>query len=483
MPDATNLTYTEFCERYDSLLNGLARMGWTSSEAVHRASVLYPDIDRDLLDQAVHSGRWLFGSSQGQTHSNVLMASAIWYAVAVSFDFEPDYEYAAVGLDPTIIQDLPRMLESFAVPAETIAGIVGRIGAALKYMAEHPYTELEEQAYDDFLANLPQEIAHISRGDFSWPPSRALIEDRLGDRSWSKALLKVGACPPDAERQGIKLEAHSLSERTFRNTLGEFLNYCIRYDRKPSVLLYGSWAEDPARSGRVPRLGAVRAMYGSWHLALQAGRQMLNDALAMGGSPALPARSVAQPPVDPTEPLNIEDIQAQGIGVVRPKPLTDSERSARAWQGLISVMEQRLEELPWSLSLRMYYISPEVVATGDYTNYVSILRSPAGYFCELTSPEEFGLIEVELDTEFLEGAGWRTPAAGGRWTRNFLSLKDAAYGIIEAMRKGMGCDHSDYFQSDDPTGSPAANVAHPNTGSIPMVPVTGSGYVVIEDFD
>ena len=69
-------------------------------------------------------------------------------------------------------------------------------------MADHPYTELEEQAYDDFLANLPQEIAHISRGDFSWPPSRALIEDRLGGRSWTKALLKVGACPPDPEGKG-----------------------------------------------------------------------------------------------------------------------------------------------------------------------------------------------------------------------------------------------------------------------------------------
>ncbi|WP_237198799.1 hypothetical protein [Rothia nasimurium] len=482
MPDAADLTYAEFCERYDSLLSGLARMGWTSSEAVHRASVLYPDIDRDLLDQAVHSGRWLFSGSQGQTHSNVLMASAIWYAVAVSFDFEPDYEYAAVGLDPTIIQDLPRMLESFAVPAEAIAGIVGRIGAALKYMAEHPYTELEEQAYDDFLAHLPQEIAHISRGDFSWPPSRALIEDRLGDRSWSKALLKVGACPPDAEGQGIKLEAGTLSERTFRNTLGEFLNYCIRYDRKPSVLLYGSWAEDPTRSGRVPHLGTVRAKYGSWHLALQAGRQMLNDAMALGGSPALPARPINQPPVDPTEPLNIQEIQAQGIGVVQPKVLTESERTARAWQQLLSVTKQRLDELPWTLSLRIYYLSPEIVETEDVTNFVSIFRSPAGYFCELTSPDEFEAIEVELDTEMLEKAGWTAPAPGGRWARNFLSVSDAAEGVIEAMHRGMGCDHPDYYQSDDPTGSLSVNTAHPSTGSIPMVPVTGSGFISIDDF-
>ncbi|MDY6050851.1 MAG: hypothetical protein SPI83_00340 [Rothia sp. (in: high G+C Gram-positive bacteria)] len=479
MPEETDLSYTEFCERYDSLLSGLASMGWTSSEALHRVSVLYPGLDRDLVEQAVHSGRWLFGNGQGQTHSHVLMASALWYAVAVTYDLDPDYEYAAVGIDPIIIQDLPRMLEAFAVPPEEIATIVGRIGAALNYMAQHPYTELDEQTYDDFLAHLPQEIVHISRGDFSWPPSRALIEDRLGDRSWSRALLKVGVCPPNAEEQGITLAASTLSERVFRNTLGEFLNYCIRYDRKPSVLLYGSWAEDSARSGRVPHLGTVRAKYGSWHVALQAGRQMFNDVLLMGAS-GLSARPVGQPAVDSTESLNIKEIQAQGIGVVQPKTLTEAERVERAWRQLVSVTEQRLEELPWNLSLRIYYICPEVVATKDFTNFVSILRSPAGYFCELTSPDEFETIEVELDTEMLEDAGWTAP--NGRWTRNFLSVKDAAEGIIEAMREGMGCDRPDFYQSDDPAGHPAVNVAHPTTGSIPMVPVTGSGYIAIEDF-
>lgn len=481
VPDATDFEYADFCESYDSLLTGLVRMGWTASEAFSRIVVLYPSIDRELLERAINSGRWVFEGRKEQTHTNVLMASALWYAVAITYDLEADYEYAATGLDPTIVQDLPRMLESFSVPAQVIAEVVGRIGAALKYMAEHPYTELDEQTYDDFVLNLPAEVAHISRDDFAWPPSRALIEDRLGDRSWSRALLKVGICPPHADSQGLKLAATSLSERTFRNTLGDFLSYCIRYDRKPSVLLYGSWAEDPARTGRVPHLGAVRAKYDSWNRALQVGRQMISDALSSAAT-NIPAGGGHQQASAPTGSLKIKDIQAQGIGVVRPKPLTDDEQTARAWQELTDVMRQRLEELPWNLSLRLYYISPEVVETGDYTSYVNILRSPAGYFCELTSPDEFETVLIQLDTEALLNRGWTAPTGSGRWTRNFLSVTDAADGIISAMRIGMGCGQPDYYQSDNPTGGAAVDIAHPGTGSIPMVPVTGQGYVVVEDF-
>ncbi|WP_237221243.1 TY-Chap domain-containing protein [Rothia nasimurium] len=476
-------SFAEFCEHHDAFFTDLVSMGWTASEAYSRVVAVYPSIDRELLERALYSGRWVFEGQQAQTHSNVLMASAIWYAIAVSYDFEPNYEYAAVRLDPTIIQDLPRMLESFSVAPETIATILGRIGGALEYMADHPYTQLEEHAYDEFLENLPAEVAHLSRGDFSWPPSRALIEDRLGERSWSRALLKVGVCPPDAEELGISLTAGDVSERTFRNSLGEFLSFCIRYDRKPTVLLYGHWAEDPSRSGRVPHLGAVRAKYGSWHKALRIGRQLINDALVLAGNSSLPARQMPSASSDPTEPLNIEEIKAQGIGVVQPKTLSEAEQQARAWEQLTGVMEQRLEELPWSLSLRLYYISPEVVATGDYTNYVSILRSPAGYFCELSSPEEFDAIDVPMDADYLTSQGWAPPTATGRWAHNFFSVAEAADGIISAMRFGMGADHPDYFQSDDPAGSTAISAAHPSTGSVPMVPITGKGYVVVDDFE
>ena len=98
---------------------------------------------------------------------------------------------------------------------------------------------------------------------------------------------------------------------------------------------------------------------------------------------------------------------------------------------------------------------------------MSIFRSPAGYFCELTSPDEFEAIEVELDTEMLEKAGWTAPAPGGRWARNFLSVSDAAEGVIEAMYRGMGCDCPDYYQSDDPTGNLSVNAPTPVRGLFP----------------
>ncbi|MDO4897725.1 MAG: hypothetical protein Q3965_00310 [Rothia sp. (in: high G+C Gram-positive bacteria)] len=473
-----DVDFMDFCAHHETLLAGLARMGWTASEAFSRTVLVYPHIDREFLERAIASDRWPFVGRQEHMLNHTLISAALWYAVAVTYDLEPDFEYAAVGIDPIILHDVSRMMESRQAAPDDIAFILGKIGAALDYLTRHPYTELDEGTYDELLADLPPELATVSRDGFLWPPARAVVEERLGDRSWQRALLKCGICPPGAAEEGIQLAASSLSERTFRNALGDFLSFCVRYDRKPSVMLYGQCAEE-SRQGRVPHLGAVRARYGSWHRALQEGRTLINDALNMGDSAALPVRTPGRH--DPTEPLKIEDIKAQGIGVVQPKKLTDDEREEQAWQGLTDVMLQRLEELPWSLSLRLYYISPQAVEAGDYTNYVSVLRSPAGYFCELTGADEFESLEVNIDGGVLTAAGWQRPTGSGHWTKNFLSVSEAASSIINAMRYGMGCQQPDYFQSDDPATLQVAEV-NPSTGSVPMVPVTGEGYVSIEDF-
>lgn len=470
--------YRAFCDRYEPLLTGLSGMGWTQAEVYTRAVTLFPTINREHLEAAITSDRWVFTGRKEQALNNVMLASALWYAVAVTYDLEPDYEYAAVRLDPVILQDLPRLLASLKATPEDVAEIMGMLGAALRYLADHPYTELHDTEYDDLLEHLPAPVAAMSGKNLQWPPARAVIEDRLGDRSWETALLKTGICPPGAADRGISLAPADLTDRTFRNALGEFLSYCVRYDRKPSVMLYGQWAESSSRQGQVPHLGAVRAKYGSWHHALQAGRVLINDALNLSASAALPVRRADR--IDPTEPLNIDEIKAQGIGVVQPKKLSAREQSQKAWDNLIQVMYQRLEELPWSMSLLLYYISPEVAETEDYTSYANVLRSPAGYSCELTPASEFTSIEVPFDTDALTSAGWETPMTSGRWTKNFLSVSEAAQGIIEAMRYGMGCVKTDYYQSDDPANMQAFE-ANPSTGSIPMVPVTGAGYVSIDE--
>lgn len=470
-------TYTDFLTHYTPLLNDLASNGWTATESYHRFALLHPNANREHLARAIYSDTWTFASTRDHTLSSVLMASALWYAVAHSYDLKPNHSYAAAKLDPVIIQDLPRMLETFDVASEDTANIVGKIGAALEYLADQPYTALDEADYDDLLAHLPGEVTGLNRDDFSWPPPREIIEDRLGDRSWSDALLKVGICPPDHAETDINLDPTSLSERAFRNALGEFLSYCIRYDRKPSVLLYGSWAlTHRTATGRAPYLGLIRAKYGSWFNGLKAGRRMINDALHLHETSALPASTGEHP----TAPLDIDSITAQGIGIVQ---TGSAGEQVDPWETLHHTMIQRLDELPWSRSLRLYYITPLAVETGDYTNYVRVLRSPAGYFCELTSPTEFTSVPLDLDTDLLSAQGWAPPASGGRWTKNFLSVPEAATGILTAMREGMGCTQPDYYQSEDLTAPFAGDAANPSTGAVPMITVADRATTSIEDFD
>ncbi|GGH62506.1 hypothetical protein [Rothia aerolata] len=474
-------SYDEFIDQYSSLIESLASVGWTPAEAYARITTLYPTVSREHIARALNSGKWTFVGRKEHLVNNTMMSAALWYAVGITYDLEPDPAYTAVSLDPVIMQDIPRLFQAAEVSPETSALILARIGAGLKYLAEVPYTSLDEASYDDLLAHLPEEAQGISDEVMSWPPSRFMIEDRLGEGEWSKALLRAGVCPPNVEELGLNLAASSISDRAFRNALGEFLSYCIRYDRKPTVMLYGAWSTSTAQLGRVPLLGAVRAKYGSWSRALKLGRRMVNDALKMSAASAVPASASGEVTSPRTESLRIEDLKAQGIGVVETPKLSPEEAAEKAWKNLDSVLFSRLQELPWSQSMSVYYISPEVVATQDYTPYATILRTPAGYFCELSAAEAFEHISPDFDTDYLAQAGWVQPQNNGYpvWSQNFFSVSSAAEELLSAMRFGMGCERPDYFQSDDP-GAAETSAAHPNTGSIPMVPVEQTSQVHID---
>lgn len=461
-------TYEDFINEFSPLLDELASAGWTPSEAYSRLVSIYPEVNSDNVHRAIYSGNWTFVGRKEHILNNVMMAAALWYAVAITHDLEPDREYTVVKLDPIIAQDLPRLFETAGVSPETIASIMSRCGAALKHLSANPYIRLDEASYDDFLENLPDEAQNISDGVLTWPPNRMIIEDRLGEGSFSSALLRVGICPPDLEDLELTLAPASLTDRTFRNALGEFLSYCIRYDRRPTVLLYGAWAVARNQLGRVPLLGTVRGKYGSWHRALKLGRRMVNDALHMGAARAVPVHS---PPTGaPTGRMRIEDLNAQGIGVVRTPSPTPAELQRQAWTALTDVLAGRLQELPWNQTLRVYYITPQAEEYDEYTPYAAIMRSPGGYLCELTDSYDFTTFEPDYDIDYLIEHNWAEPRDGNlAWSQNFLDPQDAAQQIIEAMRLGMGCQSPDYFQSDDPAASPEADIANPSTGSVPMV--------------
>ncbi|MFJ3031404.1 hypothetical protein ACIP5Z_05830 [Rothia terrae] len=469
MLTTSDSSYEDFLSSYSSVIGEMAAMGLAPSEAMSRFRTIFPDAPIDYLNHAISTGEWIFVGRREQPINNVMMASALWYAVAYTLDLEPDYSYTVVNIDPTIMQDVPRMLEMAQVSPESIALVMSKIGAALDYLSQHPYTMVDEATYDEMLENLPPELAEVDQDAVAWPPSRQMITDRLGNGSWSSALLRIGICPPDIDEIEPSVDPSSISEREFRNVLADFLSYCIRYDRKPAVLLYGTWSTDRDHYGKVPTVSAIRARFGSWHNGLQKGRKLINDAVSMGAGKALPVSSTK----DWNTSLSIEELAAEGIGVIESAGTSAEDFSAsKRWENLVNVMVSRLEELPWMQTLRIYYLSPEVVEAEEYTPFVSVLRAPSGYLCQLTPADAFENLQLTQDTDYLFAHGWSAPdESRPSWTHNFLNIHEAAHAVINAMHFSCGADQVDYYQSDDPVAAPGADVIHPGTGSIPMIVV------------
>ena len=141
--------YAEFHQQFGTLITALAAQGWTPSETHRRIRVLFPQVNREHLDFALDSGMWEFGSHGEQTPTHVLLATAVWYAVAEAYGLAPDGSYAATTLDAAVMADMMRLLESARVSPQNIALILGKVGAGLKYLALHPYTQLDELTYRD----------------------------------------------------------------------------------------------------------------------------------------------------------------------------------------------------------------------------------------------------------------------------------------------------------------------------------------------
>ncbi|QRZ61280.1 hypothetical protein [Rothia sp. ZJ932] len=462
------MSYDEFLAQYSAVLGDMADTGITPSEAVVRFRTVYPDAPAHYLDKAMVSGQWFFVGRRESPINNVMIAAALWYAVAETLELEPDPHYAAVRIDPIIMQDVPRMLEMAQVSAQNISLVMSKIGATLNYLTKHPYASLDESEYVELLENPTAEMREVDTDAVQWPPTAEVISDRLGNGSWATALLRTSICPPDIDEMGFSVDPNSISDREFRNALSDFLSYCVRYDRKPSVLLYGAWSTDRDHLGKVPLLGAIRGRYGSWHIALQKGRKLINDAVAMGSAKAIPVSAQRNGAA-----MTIEELNAEGIGVVTTSALPFKiPDEASGWISLNAVTTSRLEELPVNQTLRIFYLSPDMVAAEEFTPFVSVLRSSTGYRCELTPTTGFENITVTLDPHYLLAHGWFAPSeVSPVWSHSFLDVQETATAVLNAMQFGAGCSRVDYFQSDAPSNASGADAVHPHTGSVPMVTV------------
>ncbi|MFW0121901.1 hypothetical protein [Rothia sp. CCM 9419] len=456
---ASNEDYHRFLSHYSPLIEELADSGWSKEEACHRIATLFPEESPNMIRRAVFSRRWTFNTRTENILNNVMMSAAVWYSVAVTHDMEPDPQYAAAYLDPIILEDIPRIFAKANVSPEAISLILGKCGAALKALSENPYIRLDEASYDDFFDNVPEEARNIVDEVSSWPPHRQIIEDRLGDGSWSIALMRVGVCPPDLEDYGISVSASSVTDRDFRNALAEFLSYCIRYDRKPTVLVYGNWSISRNPLGRVPLLGTVRSKYGSWYNGLKNGRRLINDALKISSLSTVPARETqdsAGTSVSRSRSVDLKTLYENGIGIVHsPSERHNQLPCSTPWERMTNSLRGTLRELPWGQSIRLYYLS-EISEEQDTTiPRLFILRSPSGYICELITENTVFYRGTSYDAAVLEEHGWASMSEDlFSWGQTFTEVESATYEIMYALRWALNYTQPElfYFEDQEPPG-------------------------------
>ena len=282
--------YLDFHDEYAELIAELAALGFTPTQVLRRLNFLYPHINKKYLNYALSSGIWQFGPVTADAPSYTVLACGLWYVFAEAYDLPPEPEYAALILDCDIIHDLPSALEARHFNNEDIAHVLAKIGATLKYLAAHPYSQLEEEAYAQTLEDIRQRgvkeigteggslytlLAASMEGESAWPAPAQTVNDYLGDGDWSLGMLRTGIYPAEALENEWYIDAAAVPEDFAPKTLSLFLSYCARYDREPTALNYGYWSTIPTLIEQVPPLGAVRAKFGSWQTALHRGRTQI----------------------------------------------------------------------------------------------------------------------------------------------------------------------------------------------------------------
>ena len=308
--------YLDFHDEYAELIAELAALGFTPTQVLRRLNFLYPRINKKHLNYALNSGIWQFGPVTADAPSYTVLACGLWYVFAEAYDLPPEPEYAALILDCDIIHDLPSALEARHFNNEDIAHVLAKIGATLKYLAAHPYSELEEEVYAQTLEDIRLRgvkeigteggslytlLAASMEGESAWPAPAQTVNDYLGDGDWSLGMLRTGIYPAEALENEWYIDAAAVPEDFAQKTLSLFLSYCARYDRDPTALNYGYWSTIPTLIEQVPPLGAVRAKFGSWQTTLHRGRTQIARKLRLWTKKDANATAVESGATEPNE--------------------------------------------------------------------------------------------------------------------------------------------------------------------------------------
>ncbi|WP_168625649.1 hypothetical protein [Cryobacterium sp. BB307] len=270
----------EFLGRFEVAATSLAHRGFSRPETIARLKALFPEIVDQVADDALASSKIIFDRATADNRfSDAALMAGLWYLLASELSLAPDYMWAAMHLDEDVVSDLRPVLEDATVSDRDVATILGLIGAAQRYAAEHPAITITGARYGELRLELIEALGLVSeKGATPWPPTHQTIIKRFG--GWNQAMLAMGIATANRGRSKGLVQ---FKESDYENALVDFCEYAEVSSTSLSFANYELWARTETDQGnRRPSGASIRNVYGNWLDALRTVRQRASG----GGSTA-----------------------------------------------------------------------------------------------------------------------------------------------------------------------------------------------------
>ncbi|NHT16082.1 hypothetical protein [Cellulomonas sp. IC4_254] len=269
--DARARTRTEeFVAQYGDAVRALAAAGEPRAEVEARIHALLPHEPAAFVKAAVAACGHVFDVRvQEFAFSRSVIASAVWYAIAVDRGLDEDPVAALTELDLDETAELAAALSLLGIPATKVASIL-TLASNARTQAETPTdVSMTKARYDDLRTVVLTDLGLTSgQGATPWPPTSQTVTKRLGEGRWSTAMTSIGVQHGDRGRPpGLIL----FEENDYTDALADFLAETTTTNVPATYAGYEAFVEREARAGRRRPSGpSVRLFYGSWNSAKRA---------------------------------------------------------------------------------------------------------------------------------------------------------------------------------------------------------------------
>lgn len=260
----------EFVARYGDAVRALAAAGEPRAAVEARIHALLPDATTGFVKAAISACGHVFDVRvQESAFPSSVIASAVWYAIAIDRSLEADPVAALTELDVDETAELATALNLLGVSASKVASII-TLASNARTQAEAPTgVSMTKARYDELRSAALDDLGLTSgRGATPWPPTSQTVMKRLGEGRWSTAMTSIGVQHGDRGRTPglIRFE-----ENDYADALSDFLAETTTTGVPATYAGFEAFVEREARAGRRRPSGpSVRLFYGSWNSAKRA---------------------------------------------------------------------------------------------------------------------------------------------------------------------------------------------------------------------